>query len=132
MENETRSRGWSDGGVAVRLGDGNRWHLPAITRKLLASMPELRGELRAALDLATRDGKGAEAAAGLDRELARYDHLLAVVAVRLLRENYDLEVCTLEALLSFEEPVGMLSAVMSISYALDSTQDVWRPWLEAA
>ena len=66
LENECRHRGWIGGGTVVRLGDGRRWHLPAITPKLLASMPELRGELRDALGLATRARNEIKSAGGID------------------------------------------------------------------
>ena len=132
LETESRRRGWIGGGAVVRLGDGRRWHLPAITVKLLATMPELRGELRDALDLATLAGNGGGAADGLDDESERYDRLLAAVVVRLLGANYDLPAYTWKALLIFDDPLEMMTVVMSLSYALDTSREVWGPWLEVA
>lgn len=128
LETERRRRGWVSGGIAVRLADDDRWYLPIISPALLASLPELRDELRSILDVTfwyDQEFRDSEA------DLNSYCDRMTAVARRLLGANYDLPDCTWQALMRFNEPVEMFNMIMALSFALDRGWGVWRPWLNA-
>ena len=132
LEAESRRRGWTTGGMAVRLADDYRWHLPAITPALLMSTPGLREDLKSILAVTTRADRAAKAGEDDADNFSSYCNRMGALAQRLLGVNYDLPDCTWHALLTYNNIIGLYTMMMFMSFALDSAREDWRPWLDAA
>ena len=126
-EREARRPGWTNG-CRIILGDGTAWYFPKIDFVLMAATSLLHSQMAEVFRLALETQQKTD---GTEKEFqaALYHTRMLMLAITLLRINYDLTDLEWARLTQFTSPQELISFSERTSIIFVKASEIWMPFL---